>query len=125
MKIYNHPFSHDNYSRGQREVGMNVWEVASERLKVDAPKTFETAWHDAKNGKITPLALKVTGVALGAALIGDGIYNMVHGYGEKVEDLMLSNKKVSSNHVRMFTGTTEIGMGAAALYMGLTKGRIR
>ncbi len=125
MKIYDHPLSHDSYARGQQEAGMNVWQVAAQRIKVDAPKTFATAMEDAKAGKVTPLALKVTGVAIGCALIGDGVNNIVKGYGEEVDDLMIRGDTVTSNHTRMFAGVAGLGMGAAALYLGLTKGMIR
>lgn len=99
----------------------NAWQSARRHLREDTGRSFDTAWEQMRHkGNPKPFAFKLLGVGVGSVLIGDGIYNVVKGFNEEVEDALLSDR-IHRNYVRIGTGAMEMAGGAALLYAGLTK----
>ncbi len=103
------------------EKDMNPLSIAKKRIAEDTVPTFDYAWQELKGGKPARFLLKAGSVTAGALLMTDGIYHILTGYDEEVEDIFI-DRQTGRNHVRMFAGATELFTGAAALYLGLTKG---
>jgi hypothetical protein len=96
-----------------------AWATLRHNLR-NSGKSFEMAREEARvYGNYKPLILKPIGVAIGAVILADGIYNLVSGFNEQVEDALLSDK-THRNYVRMWTGSLELAAGAALIYTGLT-----
>ncbi|MCI5049407.1 MAG: hypothetical protein MRY32_03645 [Rickettsiales bacterium] len=103
------------------ERGESFVDLLRRGLVYDTGTTFDAAYSQARAGRPLNLGLKVGGVGLGTVIMADGIYNVLAGFDEEVEDMFIPNA-MDRNHVRMFVGATELVAGAAALYCGLTKG---
>ena len=113
--------SNDDYIRGEAEKDLSAVGTAIKRIQEDTGRSFDKAWSKMRAGKPGMFVGKVSGIGLGSVIMADGIYNIVKGYGEEVEDMLFA-EQVGRNHVRMFTGVSELAVGAAAVYMGLTMG---
>ncbi len=104
----------------------NAWQTLRRKLHDNTGRSFDEAWEQMRHkGNPKPFAFKLLGVGVGSVLMGDGIYNIIRGANEEVEDALLSDR-THRNYVRIGTGTMELAGGAALLYAGLTQGaRIR
>lgn len=103
------------------EGGENFIHVARKTLQRDIVPSFDSAWQDMKHGSPGRLALKVVGVGLGPVVVADGVYNLIQGFDAETDDLFIPSAS-GRNFTRMFVGACEVVSGAAALYLGLTKG---
>ncbi len=108
----------NDYRRARKEQGLNALEVFMKRLREDTAPSFD---HALKSGRHDILFAKTAGVALGMACMVDGLRHIFAGYDEEVDDLFIRGA-TGRNHVRMFTGATELLLGLSALYLGATKG---
>lgn len=111
----------NSYRRGVREANMSTSEIGIKRVQEDSIPTFDHAWNELKAGKPSRFMIKAGSVTIGAFLMADGIHHILGGYDEHVDDIFVERLS-GRNHVRIAAGLTELGAGAAALYMGLTKG---
>jgi hypothetical protein len=111
----------NTYERGVAEAQSGTMEVMAKRLREDAIPSFDYAWNELKEGKPNRFLLKTGSVGLGAVLATDGVYHLLAGYDEEVDDMFLE-RQTGRNHVRMFAGAVELFAGVAAMYAGLTKG---
>lgn len=101
--------------------GENFLHLLKRGVQEDIAPSFQRAWDRMQAGSPRLMITKVGSTALGSFMIGDGIYNMISGFDEQVDDLFIPGSE-GRNLVRMFVGGTEALTGAAALYWGLTKG---
>ncbi len=106
-------------AKGAAEDFSNAGDALVEGLKETAP-SFEKAIKEAENGKAAPLAIKVTGVAIGSYVAAHGINNLVRGTLEKVEHPAHDGREVT-NTTRLFWGGTEALTGLSTLYFALTR----
>lgn len=90
-------------------------------IERDIGPSFDRAWKRMEQGKPGYMMAKVGGATLGALVVGDGVYNLIAGFDEHVDDLFIPDS-MGRNKVRMFVGSGELVAGATALYMALTKG---
>lgn len=108
--------------RVEAEQGATFLELLHNRLFQDTNTTFREA-HEMFTKEKRPAALmtKVGGVGLGAVIMADGIFHIVAGANERVDDLFLHTHK-NYNYTRIFAGVTELGLGAVVAYMAATLG---
>jgi hypothetical protein len=109
--------------RAEEDLKLNVPEMMGKRLLEDTGPSFDKAWQELRSGNPIRFALKSGSVAMGSFLMADGIYHMISGADEEVEDLFLSNHP-GANWTRIATGLGEVGLGAGMVYLGLTKGPV-
>ena len=111
-------------ARAKHDAENSLGEMINKRCK-DIKPTFDFAYHRLSNeGKPGPFLIKTASVGLGAVVMADGVYHIIAGSNEQVEDLFLHNEQ-RRNYVRMFTGACEVLGGAMLAYLGATGGRIR
>lgn len=96
-------------------------DMVSHRLRHHTGPSFDAAWERLREGRPAVFMGKVAGTALGCAIMADGVYHIMAGADERVDDLFL-NTRNSANHVRIFTGLSELGLGATMAYIAMTKG---
>ena len=109
------------YRRGIEDTRGSIEDMIKRRFKNDIGHSFDSAYAQMRQGKPLCFALKGGGVALGCLMMGDGIYHVISGVDERVDDLFL-NRRNASNYTRVFAGITELGLGAVTTYVALTKG---
>lgn len=107
----------NHYQRGLEEASLGPQQIFVKRIVEDTGPTFDYAWQHEK----PQFFIKSAGVGVGALLMADGLYHISKGFDEEVDDQFL-HRQTGRNHVRMFAGAVELMTGAAALYLGLTKG---
>jgi hypothetical protein len=110
--------------RAADDVSGGYWRAFGKRFK-DIKPTFDAAYDRLSNqGKPGLFIAKTAGVGIGAVVMADGVYHIVAGSDEQVEDMFLHNE-TSRNYVRMFTGACEVLGGAMMAYLAATKGPVR
>ena len=110
-------------ARAQREMNMGVFGRIVSRLKNDTGPSFDYAMEQMRQGKPGGIIGKTTLTALGCAIMADGVYNIVSGANENVEDLLVS-QQTGVNNTRIFVGAFELLAGAGMAYLALTKGHV-
>lgn len=109
-------------SRIEQDSKSNLLEMISRRLSEDVRPSFDEAYRRmSAEGRPGLFALKSGSVALGSVMMADGLYHIVSGNDERVEDLFLDTHN-SRNYVRMFAGGCELAAGSLLAYLGATKG---
>lgn len=112
----------DLLARSQKDLNDNALGMVGRRMRHDVRPTFDEAYRRmSAEGKPGLFILKTGSVALGSFMMADGLYHVLAGNDERVEDLFL-NTPNNRNYTRMFAGGCEMAAGALLAYLGATKG---
>ena len=110
--------------RATRDAQGSFLRMVQDRLE-DVKPSFDAAYDRMSNkGKPLMFLMKTGSIGLGAVLMADGIYHLIAGSDERVEDLFLQHEK-NPNYTRMFTGAGQLSLGAILAFAGATKGPLR
>lgn len=108
--------------RAEKDAQGSVADMIARRIKDDLRPSFDEAYRRmSAEGKPGLFMLKSGSVALGCVMMADGMYHIISGQDERVDDLFLHSQH-DRNYVRIFTGVTELIGGAALAYAGALKG---
>jgi hypothetical protein len=106
-----------NTLREYRDGIRRCWTIDVQRTT----ESFADTWKMAKAGNPSQFAIKATGVGLGCALTGAGVYQLIQAPGDKVVD-SAKPEKTHMNYLRVFVGGTAAFLGALGAYVAATAG---
>lgn len=112
-------------ARAEADARGSVLDMIGRRLREDIKPTADEAYRLlSEEGRPGVAIAKVLGVSAGCVVMADGVYNIISGVDEEVDDLFVRTRN-DSNYVRIFTGASELALGAMLAYLGAVKGPIR
>lgn len=121
---YNCPDDADIYQRHLQDRESSVLGMIERRIQSDIRPSFDEAYRRmSAEGKPGLFMLKTGSVALGSFMMADGMYHIIGGNDERVNDLFLDT--LGRNYTRIFAGSCELAAGAVLAYLGAVKGPVR